>query len=139
MNRLVGPFIMATAVLHAGVALALFPTPLAAILHDGVFGAIHPPAGAIEPQLDRFAAFLFLLYAPVLFMLGQITNRAVERGEARILKVIGYNLLVGGALFAAIIPISGGWLLIGLAMLSLNVARRVEASPASLAYQAGTS
>lgn len=130
---------MATGVAHAGVAFVLFHAPLGAILQDGVFGAIHSPvAGPIEPQLDRFAAFLFLLYAPVLFMLGQITNGAVERGDVRTLRLIGCYLLAFGALFAIVIPLSGGWLLLGLALLSFNVARRVEATRASLACEGAT-
>ena len=93
MNKLTGRLLMATAVGHVLVGLVLFREPIAAILNDGFVNAIQPPLYAAEPRFDRIAAFWFLLFSPVLFLLGQITNWAVERRDAHSLKLIGWNLM----------------------------------------------
>jgi len=125
---------MATAIGHAFVGFVLFRESIAAILNDGFVNAIHPPLYAAEPRFDRIAVFWFLLFSPVLFLLGQITNRAVERREAHILKLIGWNLMGIGVLGSVVLPVSGNWILIALAATVLRAAsgaRKSAAQPAA--------
>ena len=91
MNKLTGRLLMATAVGHALVGLILFREPIAAILNDGLVNAIQPPLFAAEARFDRIAAFWFLLFSPVLFLLGQITNWTVEQRDAHSLELVGWN------------------------------------------------
>ncbi len=71
--------------------------------------------------------FWLLLFSPVLSMLGQITSRAMARGEVDILRVVGWNLLAIGVVGTAVLPISGNPALIVLGVLTLAAASRVRA------------
>ena len=115
--------LMATGVGHTVVGLLLFREPLALILRDGVLNSIH------YPQFDRSAAFWFLLFSPVLFALGQLTDHAVRRGDVATLRIIGWYLLAIGVVGAIIMPLSGFWLVIAIAPLVLRAARQNSASP----------
>jgi hypothetical protein len=120
MSQLSGRVLMVTAMVHTAVGVVLFRDPLAAILGDGFFNAI-------RPHFDRAAAFWFLLFSPVLFLLGQITNYAVGHRDAHLVRLVGCYLLGMGILGVAVLPISGFWILIALTPLLLTVAYRVEA------------
>ncbi len=119
MDRLIGRLLIATAVAHAVVAVAVYRRPLKAIWNDGI-------VNAVMPNYDRRAAVWFLLFAPVLFGLGQITNRAVERGDARILRIVAWNFLCIGVPGALLIPRSGFWILLGLVLPLLRAASLAE-------------
>ena len=116
MNVLAGRLLKVTAVGHALVGLALFHAVLLDIAGDGVLGTV----GA---QLDRQAAFWFLLFSPVCFALGQI----VERGDRRTRAIVGWNLLLIGGIGAAMMPVSGFWIVLAIAPLVLHAARRGDA------------
>ena len=126
MNRLIGRLLMATGIGHTLVGVIVFREALAGTFHDGFLNAFWP-------HFDRLSAFWFLLFSPALFMLGQITNQAVERSDARILRIVGWYLLGIGVVGVAALPISGFWIQIALAPLILKAARRVERPPEVLA------
>jgi hypothetical protein len=69
------------------------------------------------------AAFWFMLFGPVCFALGQIVNRAIERGDWRTVSIVGWYLLAIGIAGAAVMPVSGFWLVIAIAPLILRTAR----------------
>ena len=115
MDRLIGRLLIATALAHVVVGVAVYHRQLRAICDDGILNAV-------MPHYDRRAAFWFLLFAPALLMLGQITNRAVESGDARTLKVVAWNLLAIGVVGVVLMPISGFWALIALVPLFLRAA-----------------
>ena len=117
IERFAGRGLIATGIGHTVVGLFLFRQPLAAIFGDGVINAIG--AG----QFDRAAAFWFLLFSPICVALGQIVDQALERGDRRTLRIVGGNLLGIGIVGAAIMPISGFWLVIAIAPLVLQAAR----------------
>ena len=119
MNRLSGHLLMVTAMGHTAVGILLFRDPLAAMLNDGFFNAI-------RPHFDRMAAFWFLLFSPVLFLLGQITNYAVGRSDAHLIRLVGFYLLGIGIIGVAALPLSGFWILIALTPLLLRAAYRVS-------------
>jgi hypothetical protein len=129
MSRRTGFLLMVTGIGHFLVGLALFPEPLAAIVREGILNTIPPRLldGVVHLDFHREAAFWFVLYGPLLYLQGQIANRAVERGDAVILRLLAWNLLATGAVGAAIMPVSGFWFVIGLAALGFRDARRLEA------------
>ena len=65
------------------------------------------------------------------FLLGHLTNRALARHDAEFVRVVGWNLLGMGVIGAAVMPVSGFWLLLALAPLFLREARRLSGQTAS--------
>ena len=126
MNRLIGRLLMVTGIGHTLVGVVVFREALSGIFHNGFLNAFWP-------HFDRLSAFWFLLFSPALFMLGQITNRAVERQDAYTLRIVGCYLLGIAIVGVAALPISGFWIVIALAALILRAARRVESRPEGLA------
>ncbi len=126
MTGIAGPLLMLTALGHALVGALLFSEPLGAIVREGAINTIQPPGVAAEPHYDRIAAFWFLLFSPVLFLFGQMINHAVSRGDPGSIRLVGYYLIGIGALGAAILPVSGNWLLLPLGAIALMAARAVE-------------
>jgi hypothetical protein len=130
MNKWTGRLLMATAVGHALVGLMLFHESITAIVDDGFVNAIQPPLYAAEPRFDRIAVFWFLLFSPLLFLLGQLTDWAIERGDAHSLKLVGSYLMGIGVFGSIVLPISGNWTLIVLAVLVLRAASAARKSAA---------
>jgi len=120
MHRHAGKLLIAIGVGHAIVGLVLFRQPLAAIVGDGVLNTV-------RDQLDRQAAFWFLLMSPLCVALGQVVDRAIERGDQGTLGIVGWNLLAIGVVGAAMMPLSGFWFVIAVAPLVLRAERRSNA------------
>jgi hypothetical protein len=139
MSRRTGFLLMATGIGHFLVGLVLFHQPLAAIVREGIVNSIPPQLADRLGGADfgREAAFWFVLYGPLLCLLGQIANRALERRDTVILRLLGWNLLATGAAGALIMPLSGFWFVIGLAVLAFRDAHRLEASPDVVPVAAG--
>ncbi len=114
-----------TAVGHALVGAILFSEPLSAIVNAGVVNSIRPPVHCAQAHFDRIAAFWFLLFSPVLFLFGQIINHAISHRDVSSLRLIGWYLVGIGIVGAAIIPVSGNWLLLPLGAIVLKAAREV--------------
>jgi len=125
MSRLVARLLMITGIGHALVGLVLFSGPLGAMVREGVVGTIR------YGQFDRAAAFWFLLFSPICFLLGQMVAHAQDRGDRWPLDVIGWNLLAMGVVGAIVMPISGFWVLIAIAPLVFNLARSLPIDPAA--------
>jgi Family of unknown function (DUF6463) len=123
-----GPLVKITAVGHAVVGVFLFSEPLSEMTREGFINSIRPPMYSVQPHFDRAAAFWFLLFSPVLFLLGQIINHAVAHGDTRSLRLIGWYLIGIGAVGAAILPLSGNWLLLPLGAIILKAAHTVAAA-----------
>ena len=119
MTHLAGRFLKLTGLGHAVVGLVVFRVPLAAIVGNGVLNTV-------TDQFDRAAAFWFLLFSPVCFALGQIVDHAAEQGDGKTLAIVGWHLLLIGVVGAAVMPISGFWVVIAIAPLVLHAARRPE-------------
>ena len=97
MARRVGLLLMLTGVGHFLLGFALFHAPFAAIARDGV----------------------------LLYFQGQVASHALGHGDAALLRILGWNLVATGAAGAAIMPVSGFWLVIAFGALVLRDARRV--------------
>ena len=116
---------MATAVGHAVVGAFLFSDPLGEMVREGLINSIQPPMYSAQPHFDRAAAFWFLLFSPVLFLLGQLVNHAVAHRDTRSLRLIGWYLIGIGTVGAAILPLSGNWFLLPLGGIALMAASAV--------------
>jgi uncharacterized protein DUF6463 len=120
MDRLPGRLLMVTGIGHAVVGLLLFHHALSAIVDDGLVNTVG------RNQFDREAAFWFLLFSPICVALGQLVNHAIARGDRRVLRILGGHLLAIAIVGAAIMPISGFWIVMAIAPLVLQAARRIE-------------
>ena len=111
MIRRVGRGLRWTAALHAVFGLWFYADPVLATLQDGL-------VAAVDPHVDRRLAFWFLLYSPVLWILGDEFDHGLEAGQLPLLRRLT-RLLVGmGGVGAALMPVSGFWLVLGLGMLA---------------------
>jgi len=131
-------FFMTTAVAHALVGLAIFHDPLVAIARDGFVNGVEPQllARGLPAYFDREAAFWFMLYAPILLMIGLVTRRAIETQDVVALRLIGWTMLFTGGAGVLALPISGFWIVLVLGGLVLRAARRdVRAHPMRAAEQ----
>jgi len=131
-------FFMLTAVAHALVGLAIFHDPLVAIARDGFVNGVEPQllARGVPAYFDREAAFWFMLYAPILLMIGLVTRRAIEVQDVVVLRLIGWTMLFTGGAGVLAMPVSGFWIVLVLGGLVLRAARRdVRAHPLRAAEQ----
>ena len=126
MKRIAGPLMMITAIGHALVGVILFWESLRGIVADGVFNSIHPPGYSTAPHFDRIAAFWFLLFSPVVFLFGQIINRAVQRADSGTLNLIGWYMVGIGIIGIIVLPVSGNWFLPPLGAIVLRAAHEVR-------------
>jgi len=108
------------------VGVALFHEALAAIARDGLVNAVHPQLleRGVVPYFEREAAFWFMLYTPILVLIGVVTRRALEVRDVVLLRFIGWTLLATGGVGAVAMPISGFWIVVALGWLVLRAARR---------------
>jgi hypothetical protein len=123
MTRLCGQFLIATGIGHAAVGLLLFRQPIADILREGLINTV-------RGQFDREAAFWFLLFSPVCVALGQLVTRAVADGDASTLRSLGATLLAIGVVGIALMPVSGFWIVVAIAVLMLRAGRSTRVSGA---------
>jgi len=114
LTRAAGRLLQGIAVLHAALGLWSGRGPLAAIVRDGVLGAV-------DPFPDRRLAFWFLLASPVLWTLGRLIAWTSARGGPP--GFLGRELLVMAAVCCALMPVSGSWLLLAPAALLLAASR----------------
>jgi hypothetical protein len=109
-----GSVVSSIALLHCAVGVALAWQPLRAILADGAIGAV-------DPHLDRMAAFWFMFFGFLLLLLGEALR--LWEGSAKLPARVGYGLLALCGTGALIMPISGFWLGVVPAALILRRAR----------------
>lgn len=116
MKSAVGILLMATAGLHTIVGLILAFEPLQAIAAAGGFNAV-------DPHFDRMAAFWFLSFGVILFLLGLLTDWAV-RQTGTLPAGLGWGLIAFGVVGVYLIPVSGIWLVFPIAFLILRLAKK---------------
>jgi protein-S-isoprenylcysteine O-methyltransferase Ste14 len=111
-----GTLLIATAIGHTVVGVAMYHDAYAAILRDGFLDAV-------APHVDRMVAFWFLLFSPVCFVLGQVVTRAIAHEDKPLIALLGWYVLGLGVVGAMGLPVSGFWLLIAIGVLMLRSAR----------------
>lgn len=121
MSRWIPRLLVWIALGHALLGGVLFREPLAAMLREGLVNTIGPLG-----DFDREAAFWFLAFSATLLLWGQLVAHAAERADARALALVGWNMLVVGAVGSLVMPVSGFWSVIALAPAVLREGRRVR-------------
>ena len=110
MKRWIGRWLVAVAVLHTGVALALFGNTYRTMWSDGLWGAGHSAAA-------------WLLLFGILALAAGLAVSAVERSGARLPRSLGVALLGLAVLGIVLMPVSGFWLVLPPALARLRPAR----------------
>ena len=87
---------------HTAVGGVLFKKPLADAVRAGF-------VGQFEHYPDRRAAFWFMIFGPLLVMGGHLAIYAVNTADARLLRIIGFYLLVIAAVGCLALPKSPFW------------------------------
>lgn len=112
-NRL-GTILMSIAVLHEVVGLFVYSTPLQDILQAGFFNTINPP------YWERDAAFWFLMFGATLFLMGWVAQW-MQDNIGSIPRFFSLGLLITCLIGVMMMPVSGFWLAIPVALMMLQV------------------
>lgn len=111
-------YLVFMAALHTVVGLALDFDPLAAMIRDGV--------GTIEqPYHDRLAALWFMFSGALMFVVAGFAFWSINR-VGSLPGFLGIAFLLLGICGGMLIPVSGFWLYIPLALVLLLQHRRME-------------
>ena len=112
---------------HAAWGLVAYREPLGEIVRAGVVGSVGDGIFDTEHSRGpRAAAFWFLLAAPIVAVLGYLTEAASRAGNARAVRVSGGTVLGLGVLGTAVIPRSGFPVTVPLGLWLLRSARRLD-------------
>ena len=117
VQRYAGITLMTFAVIHSGVALVLFGSPLVNILEVGVLG------GPFEWSSGMLTAFWFLAFSWPLFLLGYVTHWAFARTGEIPATFLGVGLAGVAMVTVIFLPVSGVWLFVVLGALVLASGR----------------
>ena len=103
MKRWIGRWLVAVSILHVIFAVFVFRKVLAPVVQRGLVNAV-----GTEPLTSL--AVWFVLFGVMLFICG-LSIDALERASSNhVPKFIGWCLLALGVLGAALMPVSGFWL-----------------------------
>ena len=115
MRTWTGPLLIAIGLLHTVFGVTHYRRELAETWHAGFFNAL-------APALARKLAFWFLFSGFLLIVLGHLCLW-LEKGLGRpVPAFVGWELLVLSLVGAALMPVSGFWLVIAAAIYSIIVA-----------------
>ena len=99
-----GWLLMAVAALHAAFGMWTGRRALLAMARDGF-------VNAVDPHLDRTLIFWFLLMSPFLWIVGRFALWLASEGR-RPPVWLGRSLLALALICAALMPLSGFWLIL---------------------------
>ncbi|OPH51165.1 hypothetical protein BC351_35535 [Paenibacillus ferrarius] len=104
-----------TAVIHTVVGIIVYWEQIIDIANGGFINAI-------EPQLhaNRAAAFWFLLFGLLLFMLARLMSWLIQVMGVDLPKFVGVHLLVLSLIGVLLLPVSGFWLVIPQAVIVMR-------------------
>lgn len=121
MRRLCGPLLMATGALDLLYVLVFHARQVAAIAQDGFFNVVDPnPAFS---TFDRETAFWHLMFGATALILGGLVHWSQDR-TGTLPSFLGWSLLALGLAGVVMMPFSGFWIVLPLAVLMVVVARR---------------
>ena len=119
MRRMSGPLLVATGVLDILYVLVSYSRQFAAIFQEGLVDAVE----VVPAQLDRETAFWHLMFGATFVVLGGLVCWTQSR-TGTLPAFLGWSLLALGLFGAILVPVSGFWLVLLLALLVLVAARR---------------
>ncbi|WP_409340592.1 DUF6463 family protein [Paenibacillus sp. MBLB4367] len=110
-----GTMLAWTAALHTAVGIVIYWNQIMDIANDGLINAV-------EPQLhaDRAAAFWFLLFGVLLFMVARFISWLIRVKGMDVPKFVGVYLLALSLIGVFCMPVSGFWLVIPQAILLIR-------------------
>lgn len=114
MRNRIGTILMVIAVLHEIVGLFFYREALIDILNAGFFNTVNPP------YWQRDAAFWFLMFGAMLFLMGWIAQWMLDN-TGTIPKFYSWGLLVVCVIGVMMMPASGFWLVIPVAIIMLGL------------------
>lgn len=118
MRKISGPLLMAIGMLDLLYVLMFYARQLSSIAGDGFFGAVESDPA----QLGRGIAFWHLTFGVTVLILGALVRWAQAR-TGTLPALLGWSLLALGLFGAILVPASGFWLVLPLAVLMLLLAR----------------
>ena len=121
MRRLCGPLLMATGALDLLYVLVFHARQVAAIAQDGFFDAVDP--NAAFSTFDRETAFWHLMFGATALILGGLVHWSQDQ-TGTLPSFLGWSLLALGLAGVVLMPFSGFWIILPLAVLMVVVARR---------------
>jgi len=122
MRNRIGTILMAIAILHEVVGLFFYRDVLLEIVNAGLFNTINPP------YWERDAAFWFLMFGVTLFLMGWIAQWLLENTNT-IPKFFSWGLLLMCAIGVFMMPASGFWLAIPVAIVMLRLPDTLQPTP----------
>ena len=123
MKQWIGRWLVAVSILHVVFAIVVFRKILAPVVERGLVNAV-----GTDPRTSL--AVWFVLFGVMLFICG-LSIDALERASSNhVPKFIGWCLLGLGILGAALMPVSGFWLVFPPAIAVLARKRNASLAPA---------
>ena len=117
MPKISGHLLVAVGVVHNLVGVVFGFGYLAEIAHAGFFNAV-------EPHFPRQTVFWFLFTGLLFILIGQVCLWAERRLDRPLPAFVGWELLAFSVVGVVLIPVSGFWLVIALALYMIAAARR---------------
>ena len=112
MTPWIGRYLLGVGTLHNVVGVLLFSGPLGAIAAAGGWDAV-------DPHVDRNMAFWFLIAGLAFMLLGALVDW-IEAQRLALPRRLGWGLLGLAALGAFCMPVSGFWLFVPAALVTLR-------------------
>ncbi|MEL6408007.1 MAG: DUF6463 family protein [Chloroflexota bacterium] len=119
MQKKMGYILIAIALLHQVVGLIFYSSALHDILQAGILNAVVPPFW------ERDAAFWFLMFGGLLLLIGWVVQWLMD-SVGTIPAFLGWGLLIVCVLGVILMPLSGFWLVIPLAIMMIRQADSVD-------------
>ncbi len=120
MRRIAGWLLMAIGVIHTVFVVWVGRGPLLGVVQDGFFKALFP-------HHDRLEIFWSLCFGVMAFFLGQLISWCEAQGK-QTPAFLGWEILGLGVLGAALMPVSGWWLVMVAAVFILVGPRRIRSA-----------
>ncbi|NEW06678.1 hypothetical protein GK047_11700 [Paenibacillus sp. SYP-B3998] len=115
MKKHSGVMLTWTAVLHTVVGIIVYWQQITNIANDGFINAIDPQLHA-----GRAAAFWFLMFGILLFMLASLMNWFIQIKGTEVPQFVGVHLLALSLIGVLFLPVSGFWLVIPQAIIIMR-------------------
>jgi hypothetical protein len=124
-TKRLGDAVIATGVLHNALGCYLYRRALADMGRDGLLNSASDAVlGTVDGE-RRHTAFWFLMGGLAFITMGASIRRC-GTGNARIAPALGPGMTVMGALGAAVMPVSGFWLLLAEGVAATVLHRRTS-------------
>jgi hypothetical protein len=114
-----GKLMIATGIIHNAIGVIMGWSILKEIWMNGFFNTI-------TTQMDRAAIFWFLFSGFLMMMIGKMMDDYIIEFNSPLPSKIGYYLLVLVVTGAAMMPVSGFWIVIPQALLIIFSAQKKE-------------